>query len=200
MSREKIVRLFAYGLSIVLVATYMLILWSARSPQVSLEYKMYYIERTLREWPGNGGLAYELGTKESFATDDMAEEGYVKRLTEGWSYPEVLGIWTDGEQASLIYIITDTVEEDLTLEMEIPQYISGVSVQVYANEEWIGRFDEVSGKVISLRIPQACLQEDSLIISFRIENPVCPAEIGVSPDVRYLGIMMSSATIVRRTQ
>ena len=195
--RENVKKIAAYGLSILLFAAYIGILFSARNPQVSLEYRMYYIEHTLDAWPGNGGLLYILGTKETFSLSPR-EPGALNRVMEGWSFREESGRWTQGNRASVLYIFPEKIEVDLVLEMEVVQYMQGVSAEVYANDQWIGRMDEETGKQISIPIPKEYLKTDTLVLSFHIENPVSLAEMGLASDDRAPGIMMGSALINRR--
>jgi len=195
--REKVKKIAAYGLSILLLTAYIGILLNARNPQVSLEYRMYYIEHTLDAWPANGGLLYVLGTKEIFSLDPR-EQGALNRLAGGWSIREESGRWTQGNRASILYIFPEKVEEELILEMEVVQYMQGVSAEVYANDQWIGRMDEETGKQISIPIPEEYLQTDTLVLSFHIENPVNLAEMGSASNDRELGILMGSALLDRR--
>jgi len=194
--REKVKKIAAYGLSILLFTAYIGILFNARNPQVSLEYRMYYIEHTLGAWPGNGGLLYVLGTKEIFSLDPR-EQGALNRLVEGWSNREESGRWTRGNRASILYIFPEKVEEELVLEMEVVQYMPGVSAEVYANDQWIGRMDEETGKQISIPIPKEYLKTDTLVLSFHIENSVNLTEMGPASDDRDLGIMMGSVLLDR---
>jgi len=194
--REKVKKIAAYGLSILLFTAYIGILFNARNPQVSLEYRMYYIEHTLGAWPGNGGLLYVLGTKEIFSLDPR-EQGALNRLVEGWSIRYESGRWTQGNRASILYIFPEKVEEELVLEMEVVQYMPGVSAEVYANDQWIGRMDEETGKQISIPIQKEYLKTDTLVLSFHIENSVNLTEMGPASDDRDLGIMMGSVLLDR---
>ena len=42
----------AYIVSAALFIFYIWVLWNARTPEVNLVYRMYYINRELEKWPG----------------------------------------------------------------------------------------------------------------------------------------------------
>ena len=86
MKKKTIIKAAAYIISVLLVLSYLYILWQGMHPEnISKEYRMYYIEHTLKDWPGNGGLHYTYGTIEYF---DMEQEPQIKRSVGGWAEPD----------------------------------------------------------------------------------------------------------------
>ena len=51
----------AYIVSAALFIFYIWVLWNARTPEVNLAYRMYYINRELEKWPGIEGFDYVVG-------------------------------------------------------------------------------------------------------------------------------------------
>lgn len=59
-----------YILTFALIGSYVYILLHGISPHdACLEYQKYYVENVLEDWPGYGGLDYEIGDVKYFATD-----------------------------------------------------------------------------------------------------------------------------------
>ncbi len=53
-----------YAACLILVLFYLINMWWLLTPNVEIEYKMYYITHELSDWPGYGNLSYTLGTTE----------------------------------------------------------------------------------------------------------------------------------------
>ena len=58
---KKLFVVSAYIVSATLFIFYSWVLWNARTPDVNLAYRMYYINRELEKWPGREGFDYVVG-------------------------------------------------------------------------------------------------------------------------------------------
>lgn len=56
-------RVCIYAACGALAGYYAFVLFLGKNPGVGTEYRMYYMDHLLSDWPGQGGLAYEPGTQ-----------------------------------------------------------------------------------------------------------------------------------------
>ena len=120
---------------------------------------------------------------------------------QGWSCPELTGIWTQKKVAELIFYVDTFYGSDLCLAVEI----EGVfvhknhpkqTIEVFANEILIDKWDfNYATKIDKLkkcRIPSYTINSNSrLFISFQISNPESPFNLGISNDTRKLGVKIN---------
>ena len=192
MKKKTIIKAAAYIISVLLVLSYLYILWQGMHPEnISKEYRMYYIEHTLKDWPGNGGLHYTYGTIEYF---DMEQEPQIKRSVGGWTDPNETepGRWTVGETAGLLYEV-DNSDGPLTMTVATAEVMPGVKVELTANGEVIGSFEPEVDSEYSFEI--SSLSAGELLLEFHIENPVSPKELGLSLNESKYGIQVKSLVI-----
>ena len=74
----------AYIVSAALFIFYIWVLWNARTPEVNLAYRMYYINRELEKWPGIEGFDYVVGIPVYMNQEQ-------KRCGSGWEDRNNLG-------------------------------------------------------------------------------------------------------------
>ena len=65
------------------------------NPKVSKEYELYYIKKQLKDWPGYGGLRYNLGEQLFFGTQANGMQKITNR-DPGWYYKESWGVMDNG--------------------------------------------------------------------------------------------------------
>jgi SAM-dependent methyltransferase len=117
-------------------------------------------------------------------------------LRSGWSVPETWGVWSDGPEARLVLdpMPVLVVNGDLLLIVRataftVPQYphqLLDVLVNDMPLSLWT--FKAGDGSVERRARVPAPVVTFPLIITFRLRNPISPAELGVSDDARRLGI------------
>ena len=135
-------------------------------------------------------------TRLSFAPD---EEGK-KYLLSGWSIAEQWGTWSDGMSASILLKLPGYIDRDLMLTIQAHALINEKhpeqEVDVIVNRHLLGTLEYTtnSDQVSSLRIPKVLLSENNgkVLIHFDFKNPKSPANLGMSRDVRRVGLGLVS--------
>ena len=124
-------------------------------------------------------------------------------LIAGWSFPEPGGRWTLGHEATVAWDIRGH-EEDLTLRVDgfalLYEKTPLREIDLWANDRriasWRFQIDAASPLPARIPIPRKLIRNrDVLMLTFRIRNPFCPAELGISPDTRALGLHLCSLTL-----
>ena len=116
------------------VAVYGYIFWLGRKPEVSREYRMYFMEHTLSDWPGEGRFTYSLGTKEYCLAYDKYELSHPKlclRKGQGWNNVSKDGSQFSGSDASIYYPIESGLEKGGYVKMGINKFTGEKPVDVY---------------------------------------------------------------------
>jgi len=145
-----------------------------------------------------------LGTELSFSTGGSG----TPYLLDGWSVPENWGVWTEGRKSSLIFQLPlDDASLPLRLTIEAQGLFGGQhphqSVRVFVNDVPVGqiRFDGSENRGSrTFEVPLEARPSRSggvLDVSFQIENPVRPVDLGMGNDPRQLGMGLSSLRLDR---
>jgi hypothetical protein len=120
-------------------------------------------------------------------------------LLNGWSTPEPWGTWTDEKNSHLILSLpagADTKPMRLSISAQglLGKGHPSQTVTVSVNDVAVGqiRFDDVRNSGWrTLPVPLSALtrgRQGLLEVSFEIEQPVRPADLGMGPDNRELGM------------
>jgi hypothetical protein len=109
--------------------------------------------------------------------------------TIGWSSPEEWGTWTEGKIA-LLFMSVDS-SDDLFLHLNIGGVFNNNPVNVYVNNILIGSYEFVIGENI-IPISKETYPDKLIRIQFIIKDPKSPMDMGLSGDMRKLGIGVSS--------
>lgn len=111
-----------YLFCLLLCLWYMTVLYWSRHPRVSAEYSLYYLDKKLVDWPGNGGLKYQPGDTLYFGSENnnMIK---VKHRGLGWEIKkEDWGSRTSGNSAHLYLTFMDEPEEDFKMIINAASY------------------------------------------------------------------------------
>lgn len=183
-----------YILTFALIGSYVYILLHGISPHdACLEYQKYYVENVLEDWPGYGGLDYEIGDVKYFATDH--EKNEINTRGAGWGQLESEGCWTVGEEAYFYENIINAEEnEKYVVELEIYQTLAD-KAQVIVNGTEIGEIKSNENGVVSFEIPDNLIKNGFTSFELKIDNPKIPSEISDSTDDRELGVNIVSFKI-----
>lgn len=194
MTQKKVVAtLLKYILSIILVIFYSIVLFGAKNPDVSKEYKMHYIEKNLVDWPGYGGLDYSLGKKIAFGFED--KENLAKCKGSGWYAVEPQACWT-GPKAKLYFNVTDKINRDAKLKLILRGAMPNVSVDITVNENKISSFyPSQDRKEYEFVVPKEIMKNGFLSLNFDVRNCKRPSDLGGSKDDRLLGIFVESISL-----
>lgn len=131
-------------------------------------------------------------------------------LQDGWSTPEETFTWTVGETARLL-IPAEALpapgapQTGWTFALEswafLPNSRSNLRVEVTANGTAVGALEYALAEgghemtMRSLDLGDAWSPGEPLALTFEIDDPRSPSEMGVSPDDRRLGIAVSTITV-----
>lgn len=176
-----------YVISVLLILVYLLILWRGMHPTVSDEYRLYYIEKELIDWPGDGGLMYTLGDELLFGVEI---EQPSKSVGHGWSAREERGIWTIGGEAVLYLDLSDVALEArtdiLTLHMELAQWFTE-QVEVIVNGKSIGIIAlSLDACSYELPLPVELVERGMSSIMFRVEHSTHENGVGIKLQKLYI--------------
>jgi hypothetical protein len=123
----------------------------------------------------------------------------ISALMHGWSTPEEWGTWSVAKQASLKFAIGSDedfpLNADLTYRSFLPRGDCTLRVACRTNGMEIDSWacTPAASAVQRLTIPAGSLGPDGAVtLDFAISEPRSPAELGLSPDNRPLGIGIES--------
>jgi hypothetical protein len=127
-------------------------------------------------------------------------------LAAGWSHPESTGTWTEGRSARLLVVPTGvppTVAVELALEVRDAMLTAahpGLDVEVRVDgvtaDHWTLRHDGPRHHIRRVPLPPTG-GTAPVEIEFLIDAPASPLDLGLGPDTRDLGFMLSALTLVR---
>src|SRR5262249_32942286 len=113
------------------------------------------------------------------------------------------GRWTLGQEAKMTWSVRGK-EEDLILRVDgqplLHERAPRQNVELWANgsciANWPFQHGQVSPLPARISIPRKLIRNrDVLMLTFLNRNPVCPAELGISPDTRALGFRLRSLAL-----
>lgn len=169
---KKMISVCGYAVSALLFLSYVVILGTSLFPDVCAEYRLYYIDKDLQDWPGYGGLQYRLGTPVVFRS---TAEDRTKRRGNSWNSFEEDGCWTYGDHSALYFsgispeegkAGTETPER--YVEIEVQEVREGAVSEVCANGEPIGQI--ASAGTFRFELPQGMPEGDILLLEFFTEG------------------------------
>ncbi|MFO1434311.1 MAG: DUF6311 domain-containing protein [Candidatus Competibacteraceae bacterium] len=121
-------------------------------------------------------------------------------LKQGWSVPEFWGRWTDGNEVTLQFKLTQPPQEDLILLLNGGPYTNeqhpNLTIDVFANTthvtQWTFHYGSTTPELRVL-IPKEVAGAASLLnIKLHIQDPESPKNLGLGEDRRLLGIGVNS--------
>lgn len=124
----------------------------------------------------------------------------------GFSIAEDWGMWTDGGMAIALFRLGKTcdIDAEFVLHPFVPDKKREMSVAVTVNglllDTWRFRGpDTIEPRTRHLRIPRDVVGEDGAIwLAFAIKNARSPKQLGLSDDVRSLGLGLRGVTLRAR--
>jgi hypothetical protein len=144
-----------------------------------------------------------LGEKIVFGEGSGAE----RFLGEGWAAPEPAGVWTDGEQASLVLRLTDGVPEEAELALRVAPFVTPdhpvLEVEASALAEQLAarvfRHGEAP-RLFRISLPPPVRgQGGRTIVELRLRDPARPADLGLGDDLRRLGVQLRWLVVRKST-
>ncbi len=128
-------------------------------------------------------------------------------LGDGWADPEEWGTWTVSKQASLRLSVEPHRGRNLDADLKYRAFIHNLHRQLDIVcraggrdiAAWRCGVDAMSG-IQRLTIPSDVIADGgALDLEFRISTPRSPAELGISPDTRQLGLGIEWLRLIRNT-
>lgn len=123
--------------TISLLAFYIHVGQLALNPDVSLSYRLYFIDRKLKNWHGHDGIRYQYGAKVDFA----GEVPFLSR--NGWYQADDGATWSDGKTAELFFQVDATRPPSLMIVTGVPFFPVGKDMErsevtIYVNDKAVG--------------------------------------------------------------
>jgi hypothetical protein len=142
--------------------------------------------------------AYSLGDLVDFANEFDAR----RYLGSGWGATEFAhGVWSNGPLAELCFRLERPSTGPLRLRINLTAFVvkehPDVTVHVSAGDfnlaQWrlsLRRPELIDGSWHEAVIPPEATRDNALTIRLKIDNPASPKNLGLSGDVRLLGILL----------
>jgi hypothetical protein len=153
---------------------------------------MYYIDKKLKDWPGNHGLEYPLSQTLFYGTKEMENAIIAKNRGEGWHFPEESGNWTSSKKAILYMATPINPEENYTLVFKANAFhpqTADQKVSIYIDKDFVQDIYIKNEQVFEVPLPKG-LEKKTWSLQFVIDNPRSPAEYGSGGDTRQLGMFL----------
>ena len=124
--------------------------------------------------------------------------GAERLLGKGWSFLEPTGVWTDGERASLVLMLTDLAPAAAELVLAVSAFVTAehpeLKVEVSAVDERLAARVFRHGEAQRLlRIPWPAARGDQAgrtPFELHLSDPARPVDLGLGDDPRRLGLHM----------
>jgi hypothetical protein len=140
---------------------------------------------------------------------DVAAEFSARRyLGSGWAYTELgQGVWSNAPIAELHFRLAQRPAGPLRLRMNLTAFVlkehPKIAVHVRAEDfdvaKWnfsVAQPERVHGSWREAPIPAEATRNGAFSIQLRIDEPASPRKLGLSADIRLLGIMLHRFSIL----
>jgi hypothetical protein len=141
-------------------------------------------------------FTYSIGTKVDFGKNGASGHFIVK----GWSGQESWHRWTDGSEAVLRFKADAFKDQDILITANGMGFLPGMGktqrVDVEVNGILVATWNFSSSKqLLKAKIPKKVSNSGILNLTFVIERPTSPLELGLSKDPRKLGLALQNITL-----
>ncbi|HUI19182.1 MAG TPA: hypothetical protein VL244_16055 [Alphaproteobacteria bacterium] len=124
-------------------------------------------------------------------------------LAQGWDQAEPWGRWSLGSNAALALRVELPPVGDLVLDASVGALLAGsrhfarakVAVNGVDVAEWQFRPEDTPGRRQAVVPRELVADTGMMVVEFKVDEPLSPAELGVSLDVRHLGLSMQSLSV-----
>ena len=123
----------------------------------------------------------------------------------GWTHNlGDLGVWTEGNEANIIFKFKNYEPRDYTLRFKIKSVMTNnadkLNIKIKVNDELVkklnfDRFTNQDNQFINITMKKENLNNELHKVDFVIKNPISPVSLLESPDGRHLGILVESIEI-----
>ena len=121
----------------------------------------------------------------------------VELLGSGWSQPEIWGVWSDGGLATIFISKPEKVAKKLLIDLRA--FVSPTNpfqnIAISVNDQLLREYklDKAEGNLLTLELPAST--DNFYKITFQIQAPARPFDLGLNKDRRLLGIGLISAKL-----
>ena len=159
-------------------------------------------ERRLIRWAardGAGERRLHLRPDQAVELADLSNYG---GFGDGWAHPDERGIWTQGSRSQLALALDGGEQGDYVLALSLDSICvaPGASLRVEAlvNGERIAtRNFSYGDPEWHIELPARAATDGNLDLTFEVEAPSTPLELGWSSDERRIGVLLRTATLLR---
>jgi hypothetical protein len=151
---NRTLRWLTWAGTITLLAFYAHVGMLAAQPQVSHLYRLFYVDKGLRDWNHGKGPVYALGQQLDF----REAQPYQSRV--GWAYPEEWGTWTDGPVAELHFRVQGlprSVSMDVNPFVAPQAGLPAQTLRIFANGMAVGEYSLQSAQVLRVELPASAM-------------------------------------------
>ena len=123
----------------------------------------------------------------------------------GWTHNlGDLGVWTEGNEANIIFKFKNYEPRDYTLRFKIKSVMTNnadkLNIKIKVNDELVkklnfDRFTNQDNQFINITMKKENLNNELHKVDFVIKNPISPVSLLESADGRHLGILVESIEI-----
>ena len=142
--------------------------------------------------------ASTFGPVEAVELADLSDYG---GFGDGWAHPDERGIWTQGSRSQLALALDGIGERDhvLALSLDSICVAPGESLRVEAlvnGERVAARNFSYGDPEWHIELPARASADGEVDLTFEVEEPSTPLELGWSSDERRIGILLRAATLL----
>jgi hypothetical protein len=127
-------------------------------------------------------------------------------LGYGWLLPGAEGVWSDGDNASVVLLLEHEPGSDATLLVDGAGFVTAKcpkqEIDIRVNSVSVGEisysYSEQNARgTRSVRIPREALVSDNglAVVKFHFKNNVSPERLGLSPDARNIALFLKGLTL-----
>lgn len=157
-----------------LSAFYLYVLYLAKHPDVSMAYRMYYLEKKIRIWDRNQSLAYIPGTLMNL-TNERERCPYLSR--EGWEIPEKDGSGSAFAGTGGLYFTLHREPGPLKFEGTMTTNIADMELIISVGDKWSQtvKFDKAGAQKFEVSLPAGLFIADPMepnYLSLQSNHPI----------------------------
>lgn len=178
MRKEKSRLIIAYSISAILLALYLYVLWLDVHPQVSKEYRLFYLENTSKIMSTKGSLAVKPGVNLYLNGKEDSDEVFTG-IGQGWYWNYTgKGVENDGYCYTgeinnyLIFDFNESIKngsDGAKLSLHITKSTIAAA-EVSANGESLGMYDLKAGEETVIDIPSDIIAQGDVIVDLQLSN------------------------------
>jgi hypothetical protein len=159
-------------------------------------------ERQLLRWATRGETGQHRLPVPAHGAVELGRLRDYQGFGDGWAFPEVAGIWTQGGRAGLALALEGGGNGDRVLALSLGSICvapdSSLSVAVFVNGERVAaRRFSWGDPSWHIELPASAAANGELDLTFEIDDPVTPIDVGWSlDDERPLGLLLRGIKVL----